>query len=265
MLAAIDAVVPGADVQRIRPAQPLRAQLELDSLDWLNVVEILGERLSVPIPASDHGQLDTLDALVDYLGRRLTDRRAPPPSGEAPDERGVSRHVLRDTPVTIRPLCADDKALEASFVRRLSAEARYNRFMVTMKELPEKKLDWLTSVDQARHVALVATVESPAGCLEVGVVHYFVDAPGTGCEFAVAVDDAWQGSGLAGILMQRLIDIARARGLATMEGLVLVTNRRMRKLARQLGFVERSDAEDRRTVRIVRSLREPAGLGPGRA
>lgn len=55
----------------------------------------------------------------------------------------------------------------------------------------------------------------------VGLVRYIVDASGTGCEFAVAIDDAWQGSGLAGILMHTIMTVARSRGLATMEGLVL--------------------------------------------
>jgi acetyltransferase len=116
------------------------------------------------------------------------------------------------------------------------------------------RLKDLTDVDQVRHVALAATVERDGKEALVGVARYVVDASGTGCEFAIAVDDAWQGSGLAGILMHALIDIARARGLATMEGSVLATNRRMLKFTRQLGFVPQDDPEDRDTVRVVRSL-----------
>jgi GNAT superfamily N-acetyltransferase len=74
------------------------------------------------------------------------------------------------------------------------------------------------------------------------------------CEFAVALDDAWQGSGLAGILMHALMEVARARGLATMEGFVLTTNTWMLKLTRQLGFKQQRDPEDRETVRVVRPL-----------
>ncbi|MEW5879130.1 MAG: GNAT family N-acetyltransferase [Pseudomonadota bacterium] len=88
----------------------------------------------------------------------------------------------------------------------------------------------------------------------VGAARYVVDASGGGCEFAIAVDDAWQGSGLAGVLMHALIDVARARGLATMEGSVLATNTRMLKFARQLGFRLEHDPEDRSTVRVVRAL-----------
>jgi acetyltransferase len=145
-------------------------------------------------------------------------------------------------------------ALEADFVQHLSMDNRYKRFMVTVRELPESKLRYLTDLDQVHHVALAATVERDGREALVGVARYVVDASGTGCEFAIAVDDAWQGSGLAGILMNALIDVARARALATMEGSVLATNTRMLKFTRQLGFASQHDPEDRDTVRVVRSL-----------
>lgn len=144
--------------------------------------------------------------------------------------------------------------MEADFVRHLSSDTRYKRFMLTLRELSHAKLRYLTEVDQSRHVALVATVEQEGREVEVGVVRYIVDPAGNGCEFAIAVDDAWQGSGLAGILMHALMDIARSRGLATMEGVVLAANARMLKFTRQLGFRVERDPEDRTTVRVVRAL-----------
>ncbi len=57
-----------------------------------------------------------------------------------------------------------------------------------------------------------------------------------------------------GILMHALIDVARARGLATIEGSVLATNTRMLKFMPQLGFASQHDPADRGTVRVVRSL-----------
>jgi acetyltransferase len=154
----------------------------------------------------------------------------------------------------VRPIRADDLPLEADFVRHLSSESRYERFMVTVGELSARKLEYLTDVDQLRHVALVATTAQDGRETIVGVVRYIVDPAGTGCEFAVAIDDAWHGTGLAGILMQALIDIARARGLRTMEGFVLAANAPMLRFARQLGFRVRRDPEDRDTVHVERSL-----------
>lgn len=252
VLATIASIAPEADAQGILPDRPLREQIDLDSIDWLNVVAGLCERLCVEIPEADYGRLTTVDSIVGYLAAGKAERRRAP--ARAAEELPTTHHFVEGTPVTVRPLRAADMALEADFVRHLSMDNRYKRFMVTVRELPESKLRYLTDVDQVRHVALAATVERDGREALVGVARYVVDATGTGCEFAIAVDDAWQGSGLAGILMHALIDIARARGLATMEGSVLATNTRMLKFTRQLGFASQHDPEDRDTVRVVRSL-----------
>ena len=150
---------------------------------------------------------------------------------------------------------ADDKPLEADFVRRLSSESRYERFMATVRELSPAKLAYLTEVDQVRHVALVAVVDPGGTPAIVGVVRYVVDPAGTSCEFAIAVDDGWHHSGLAGILMGHLVEVARARGLEAMEGFVLAANPAMLRLARQLGFASHHDPADRDTVRVALDLR----------
>jgi acetyltransferase len=77
---------------------------------------------------------------------------------------------------------------------------------------------------------------------------------GSDCEFAIAVDDAWQGRGLAGILMSALIDAARAAGLARMDGDVLAANHRMLRFVRQLGFHLRHNPDDPQVVRAERAL-----------
>lgn len=262
VLAAIAAIAPDADLGRLRADQPLRRQIDLDSMDWLNVVAELNARLSLDIPESDYGRLTTLDAILDYAATHRAEGAAshPPAARAAAGSAGAASlppptaHVVNGTAVTVRPIRRDDRALEAAFVRALSEEARYERFMVAVSELPADKLDSLTDVDQVRHVALAATVQRDGAEAFVGVVRYAVEPPGDRCEFAVAVDDAWQGTGLAGLLMRALIDIARARGLATMEGIVLTTNARMLKFARQLGFRSVREPGDRETVRVERAL-----------
>jgi acetyltransferase len=257
VLAAIESVAPETAVQAIKPDQPLRQQTELDSIDWVNVISALSDRLSIEIPESDYGQLATLDSIVAYAAARqagLPGER--PRGGTAPalGELPTTSHVLNGTLVNLRPIRADDMQQEADFVRHLALDSRYKRFMGTVRELPETKLKYLTDVDQVRHVALVATADRGGRPALVGVVRYVVDPTGTGCEFAVAIDDAWQGSGLGGVLMHALIGVARSRGLARMEGSVLATNTRMLKFARQLGFKLEHDPDDRTCVRVVRTL-----------
>ena len=260
VLAAIAAIAPETDLNRIERDRPLRDAIDLDSLDWLNVVEALQARFSIEIPAADWTRIATLDALVDYLASRVPAASAAPEAQAAKAVRAPAttlphaQWLVDGRPVTVRPIGHDDAALDAEFVRRLSAESRYKRFMSAITELSPGKLAELTDVDQVRRVAIAAIVEGDGHPAFVGVTRYVVDASGRGCEFAIAVDDAWQGSGLAGRLMQALIEVARARGLATMEGDVLRSNRKMLRFARQLGFVPQRGAGDRETFHVVRAL-----------
>ena len=126
--------------------------------------------------------------------------------------------------------------MEQEFVRHLSDDSRYFRFMGSLRELPEKKLRFFTEIDYQRHMAFVATVLQDGREQEIGTARYIAtEAPGA-CEFAIVVDDAWQGSGVAGLLMISLINAAREQGFKTMEGIVLASNHKMLKFARQLGF-----------------------------
>lgn len=81
--------------------------------------------------------------------------------------------VINGTLVTVRPIRADDMQQEADFVRHLAS--RYKRFMVTVRELPEAKLKYLTDVDQVRQVALVATADRDGRQVLVGAVRYVVE------------------------------------------------------------------------------------------
>ena len=258
VLATIAAIAPDTDLHALEADQPLRQQVDLDSVDWVNFLIALCERLSIDdIPESDHEQLRTLESIVAYIAARqakgggaLRCVREAAPAAELP-----STHLLiNGTRVTVRPMRASDAALETGFVEHLSQESRYKRFMVTFRELPRSKLAYLTDVDQVRHVALVATTDHDGEETMIGVVRYVVDSTGSGCEFAVAVDDAWKGSGLAGRLMQALMEVARSRRLQMMEGSVLATNSPMLKFMRQLGFRQERVADDPQTVRVVRTL-----------
>jgi len=171
-----------------------------------------------------------------------------------PAELERTRTLFDGRRVHVRPIRARDAAMTQDFVRHLSPDSRYARFMVTLRELPPGKLRYLTDVDYEHHLALVATVDQDGRELEVGAARYVVDPDGKTCEFAITVDDAWQGSGVAGVLMFALMDAARARGLQVMEGLVLSTNHKMLKFAHQLGFSQHRNPDDPDTVRVERAL-----------
>ena len=60
--------------------------------------------------------------------------------------------------VVIRPVLPQDEDLTTAFFRNLSAPARYDRFMTSMRELPPELMRRFTQIDYADHLALVAEV-----------------------------------------------------------------------------------------------------------
>jgi len=158
----------------------------------------------------------------------------------------VQKWLLPDgTEVTIRPIRPEDAELEAEFVRQLSPQTKYFRFMTTLNELPPAMLARLTQIDYDREMAFIAVTQIDGQEVEVGVARYAVNPDGESCEFAIVVADAWQHRGVARKLMQVLIETARNRGLKEMRGVFLANNERMLRFVASLGFTLSDDPEDR--------------------
>ena len=71
VLAELKRIAPELEMSELDLARPLRDQVDLDSMDWLNFLVALHERLKVEIPEADYKRLGTLDEIVAYLGNRL--------------------------------------------------------------------------------------------------------------------------------------------------------------------------------------------------
>ncbi len=67
VIAVLKSIAPELEEGELDPARPLRDQVDLDSMDWLNVIVALHERLKVDIPEADYAKLVTLEDLVAYL------------------------------------------------------------------------------------------------------------------------------------------------------------------------------------------------------
>jgi acetyltransferase len=166
----------------------------------------------------------------------------------------IKRVLLKDTDVFIRPIQANDTGMEQLFIQHLSKESRYFRFMASLRELTPRKLKYFTEIDYNRHMAFVATIERDAKEVEIGVARYvFTETPGI-CEFGITVDDDWQGSGVAAVLMNSLEDTARECGFKTMEGIVLPGNEKMLKFAQKRGFKTHCVKGEADTVHIALQL-----------
>ncbi len=153
----------------------------------------------------------------------------------------------------VRPVHPDDATMLQAFVRGLSPESRYFRFVSSMQELSPTMLARFTLIDYDREMALVA-LHTVTGLDEdgqatettriVGVSRYITNPDRSTCEFSLVVADDFKGQGLGSRLMLSIMDFAREKGLTEIEGLVLANNPKMLKLMRSLGFAVKSFAED---------------------
>lgn len=154
----------------------------------------------------------------------------------------VQRLQLRDgTRVLIRPIKPADQQIEKEFVKGLSDESRYFRFLSGLRELSVAMLNRFTRIDYDREMALIAVICENDQETEIGVARYVVNDDNVSCEFALVVADAWQRRGVGSILMRHLIAAARQRGLQLMEGSVAAGNAKMLALMAALGFDVRAE------------------------
>lgn len=70
-LEILQSIAPEVEPEAIQPGRALRNQVDLDSMDWLNFLVALHEKLKVEIPEADYARLVTLDDVVSYLSARL--------------------------------------------------------------------------------------------------------------------------------------------------------------------------------------------------
>ena len=70
VLRVLGEIAPEADLDSLQPDVPFRDQLDLDSMDLLNVVVGLHGALGVDIPEADYPKLATLEACTTYLASR---------------------------------------------------------------------------------------------------------------------------------------------------------------------------------------------------
>lgn len=70
LVSTLRSVAPEVEEDALVWEKPLRSQVDLDSMDWLNFLVGLHEKLHVDIPESDYSRLRTLDDLMEYLVRK---------------------------------------------------------------------------------------------------------------------------------------------------------------------------------------------------
>lgn len=59
------------DLGSLKDDQPLRDQLDLDSMDFLDIVMELKKRHKVEVPQEDYPRLASMDSCVEYLTPKM--------------------------------------------------------------------------------------------------------------------------------------------------------------------------------------------------
>ena len=211
-------------------------------------------------------EMDINPLIVDERGAVAVDARIvvrhAPQSAQRYDHLAILPYpssITQDWPMrgggqyTMRPIHPSDAAMLQNFMRSLSDQARYYRFVSITHEHSERMLARYTLIDYDREMALVAVFKERTPGAEgafteteriIGVSRYITNPDLTSCEFSLVVDDQLSGQGIGSRLMLSIMDVARQKGLSEIEGLVLSKNSGMLKLMTSLGFQTRSYADD---------------------
>ncbi len=70
----IQTIAPDEEVADLNPAERLRDQIELDSMDFLDIVMELRKLYGVQVPEEDYKELASLDGCVNYLEPHLAEK-----------------------------------------------------------------------------------------------------------------------------------------------------------------------------------------------
>ena len=136
--------------------------------------------------------------------------------------------------VLIRRARPEDAARYSDFVRDVSAEDLRLRFFGRTAELIAEELKKLAHLDYRHEMAFVALDESSGRML--GLVRLKDELDEETAEFAIMVRSSLKGHGLGWLLMRRIIDYAREKGLGRVYGDVLADNAGMLQMSDELGF-----------------------------
>lgn len=151
------------------------------------------------------------------------------------------RALLKDgTPVTLRPILPEDEPAHKDFVSHVTDEDRYKRFFADVV-IGHEELAHMTQIDYDREMAFVAVADR--GNI-LGVVRAVSDPDNDDAEFAVLVRSDLKGVGLGRMLMEKIIRYGQQRGLNSLSGITMPSNRGMVTLARKLGFKTKTQLED---------------------
>jgi acetyltransferase len=163
-----------------------------------------------------------------------------------------------DTFVNIRPVRPEDEPLMAEFHAGLSEHSVYMRYFHALQlsqRVAHERLTRICFIDYDREMVLVAVKREPERQI-VGVGRLSKIYGSDEAEFAILIDDQFQGQGLGTELLRRLVKVAEdERDIGRVMAYMLPENLGMRRISEKLSFDLKF--EDR-MVRAEKKIRELA-------
>jgi acetyltransferase len=199
-----------------------------------------------PLLASAEGVV-ALDARARVEGALLASPPAPyshlairPPPEEYTRE-GITKDGLR---VTLRPIRPEDEPRWHEMLDACSPESIHMRFRALVKHTHAMATRFCF-IDYDRELAMVAELPDEDGKVKLaGVGRLVADPDRRSAEYAVLVADPWQGHGLADLLTDSCLEIARSWGVEEVYAETTPDNARMIAVVRGHGFAVRRRVED---------------------
>ena len=152
----------------------------------------------------------------------------------------------------VRPIRPEDEVLCPAFLTAVTQDDLRLRFFAPVKEFSHSFIARFTQIDYARAMAFIALEEATGQML--GVVRIHADSEYRSGEYAILVRSDLKGHGLGWLLMELMIEYARAEGLKSIRGQVLQENTMMLQMCRELGFQIAADTEDASTAIVTLPL-----------
>jgi acetyltransferase len=148
-----------------------------------------------------------------------------------------SEVVLKDgSRLRLRPIRPEDAEAWMDFVSRLGLYTKYLRFHHVIKKMGMEDALYFCTVDYKDSFAIVAEIPKEHRWSIVAIGRYYRLASSHTAEFALVVEDAYQGKGIGTKMMECLVKAARDNGITTFEGAVLVENDKMMAVLKDYGF-----------------------------
>src|SRR5499426_569062 len=258
-------------IGRTRVSRVLKAYRDVPAADVDTIALLLVKLAQLAADLPELRELDLNPVLADQNGLIAVDARIAVAPVEAA-RRGPPGHPrfairpypkewerrteLRDgTKILVRPVRPEDEPLYGPFLAAVTQQDLRLRFFAPVKEFGHTFVARFTQIDYARAMAFIAIEESSGNML--GVVRLHADANYERGEYAILVRSDLKGRGLGYLLMQMIIEYARAEGLKTIEGQVLAENTAMLAMCTELGFSISSDPSDPDTCIVKLAIRAP--------